>query len=140
MYLDIQACLDFTDLSYVQHFDMDFLFGLLVDKDPKLSHPHNPFHDDVRHRRSFVFTLEFFTIVGESCKPMKWQLTEDRDMAKSSMHINLTRCSSVVALAFEGNPAYSVRNKDRRIQKKMGYTVSFDGALFSNDNNSTDPL
>ena len=57
----------FAALHYTmnKHFDMDELFGFLVDKDPVLARPHNPFADDHRHRRTFVFNMEYFTLIGK---------------------------------------------------------------------------
>ena len=57
----------FAALHYTmnKHFDMDELFEFLVDKDPVLARPHNPFADDHRHRRTFVFNMEYFTLIGK---------------------------------------------------------------------------
>ena len=57
----------FAALHYTmqKHFDMDELFGFLLDKDPVLVRPHNPFDDDDRRKRSFVFNMEYFTLIGE---------------------------------------------------------------------------
>lgn len=55
----------FAALHYThsKHFDVDELFAFLVDDDPHLSRPPNPFAQDERHQRSFSFTFEYFTIV-----------------------------------------------------------------------------
>lgn len=57
----------FAALHYTmhQHFDMDELFGFLIDHDPVLARPHSPFSDDHRKRRTFVFNMEYFTLIGE---------------------------------------------------------------------------
>ena len=78
----------FAALHYTmnKHFDMDELFGFLIDHDPVssdlliyqgrrkyavLSHvqvlarPHNPFSDNHRKRRTFVFNMEYFTLIGK---------------------------------------------------------------------------
>lgn len=102
-----------------QHFDVDELFQFLVDDDPGLAHPHRAFSDDHRRQRSFVFTMEYFTIIGKGCKPMTWQMA-DEEGGPNQTHIAISRCSSVVALSLSGKPIAEVRNKDRRVERKFG--------------------
>lgn len=58
----------FAALHYTmnKHFDMDEVFGFLIDHDPVLARPHNPFSGDHRRRRTFVFNMEYFTLIGTS--------------------------------------------------------------------------
>lgn len=112
----------FANLHYVfnQHFDMDQIFAILKNEDPELAFPHQAFAKDVRHRTSFVVTFEYFTLIGEKCKPMSWQRS-DKEKEVDENHISISRCSSVVALSLEADkPMVQVRNRDRRIQRKYG--------------------
>ena len=47
----------FASLHYTmsKHFDMDEIFGFLVDDDPILVRAHDPFSEDARHGRSMVW-------------------------------------------------------------------------------------
>ena len=102
------------------YFDVDEMFALLVgDKTKAL--PHRPWDNDIRHRRTFVFTFEYFTIIGDGCKPMAWQRA-DEEQDKSETHIPITRCSSVVALSLDGKPLKKVKHRGRRsdIHRKEG--------------------
>jgi hypothetical protein len=102
-----------------KHFDVDEMFDFLIDDDPILAHSHRAFSDDHRHQRSFLFNMEYFTIIGDECIPQHWQRFDTKAKA-SQTHIPISRCSSVVALSLEGPPMGRVRNKDRRISKKFG--------------------
>ena len=95
-----------------KHFDVDEMFELL-DGNKTQALPHRPWDDDPRHRRTFVFTFEYFTIVGDQCMPMKWQQS-DEDLAESDTHIPISRCSSVIGLSLEGEPVSRLRHKGRR--------------------------
>lgn len=104
----------FAALHYTfnRHFDVDEMFQLL-DGNKTKALPHRPWDDDPRHRRTFIFTFEYFTIIGDECMPMKWQKS-DEDLANSETHIPISRCSSVVGLSLEGNPISRLRHKGRR--------------------------
>jgi hypothetical protein len=78
------------------------------------------FQEDPRHRRTFFFTFEYYTIIGDDCKPMQWQ-NADRVTSSSDSHIPLSRCGAVVALAlFDENPR-RVRNRARRSKTNYGF-------------------
>lgn len=111
----------FAALHYTmnKHFKVDELFELMVDDNPRLGHPHRPFDDDDRLQRSFVFTMEYFTIIGDGCKPMNWQLA-DQDKGQEETHVPISRCSSVVSLSLSGPRMGRVRNKERRVDRKYG--------------------
>ncbi|GAB7348398.1 hypothetical protein MBLNU459_g6832t2 [Dothideomycetes sp. NU459] len=111
----------FAALHYTmhKHFDVDELFGFLIDHDPVLVRPHSPFSNDHRRRRTFVFNMEYFTLIGESCVPMPWQRF-DTNAGAAETHIPITRCSATIALSLEGNPVSMVKNKDRRVNRKYG--------------------
>ncbi|KAL8978552.1 MAG: hypothetical protein Q9205_005886 [Flavoplaca limonia] len=110
----------FAALHYTMtpHFDMDEIFRMLTEDKTKAER-HRPFSTDHRHQRSFVFTLDFYTIIGDECQPMTWQKAdEDHGMSKS--HVSISRCSSVVALSLVGQPSRPVKNKARRAEQKIG--------------------
>ena len=112
----------FAALHYTMkdHFDMDEAFQLLVDEKTKAI-PHRPFDLDPLHRRTFVFTFEYFTIVGDECVPMKWQRADERaDIGAMEGHVPISRCCSVVALWLGGEPVSKIRNRNRRISRKIG--------------------
>ena len=100
-------------------FDMDELFRILMNSEASSAHVHRAFDEDRRRQRSFVFSFEYFTIIGDDCKPMEWQLA-DRQLEKSEHNILITRCSSVVALALSGEPIRRVRNPARRHKTTQG--------------------
>jgi hypothetical protein len=101
-------------------FDVDELFRHLVQTDASSAHMNRAFYEDIRHQKTFFFNFEYYTIIGDNCKPMDWQYA-DKDMSKSASHIPLTRCSAVVALALYDDKPRRVRNKGRRARTKYGW-------------------
>jgi hypothetical protein len=81
------------------------------------------YHEDPRKQKSFIFSFEFFTIIGDDCKPMSWQQS-DRQKDRPEGHIAITRCSSVVALSLVGEPIKKLRNSARRAKTQYGYVYS----------------
>lgn len=112
----------FAALHYThqKHFDMDEVYSFLVDDDPALIRIPDPFSDEETHRRSFIVTFEYFTIMDEGCAPMQWQQADLDPGEIQRTHVPITRCSSVVALSFEGKPMGHVKNKQRRAKKRFG--------------------
>ncbi|KAL8725277.1 MAG: hypothetical protein Q9181_006477 [Wetmoreana brouardii] len=110
----------FAALHYTMHshFDMDEAYSMLVE-DKTTAFAHRPFSTNDRHQRTFVFTLDFFTIIGDECQPATWQRS-DEDGSASESHVPLSRCSSYVALSLSGPPARQVKNKARRAERKTG--------------------
>ena len=101
-------------------FDMDELFRLLVDTEVSSAYIHGSFHEDHRRQRSFVFNFEYYTIIGQECEPMRWQLaTNEREASES--HLPLSRCSAVVALSLHGEPIKRIRNPARRAKMRYGH-------------------
>ena len=101
-------------------FDMDELFRHLVRTEASSAHMFRAFTEDPRHRRTFFFTFEYYTIIGDDCKPMQWQRA-DRITSSSDSHIPLSRCGAVVALAlFDENPR-RVRNRSRHSKTNYGW-------------------
>ena len=111
----------FAALHYTMspHFDVDELFAMLVE-DKNRSSAHRPFSADHRHQRTFIFTLDFFTVIGDDCVPEKWQ-GSDEDSKSSESHVPLSRCSSVIALSLSGEAIRVVKNRSRRAQRSTGY-------------------
>ena len=101
-----------------EHFDVDEMFQLLVDDKTKAV-PHRPFSPNPTHRRTFVFSLDYFTIIGDECVPMSWQKA-DQTQSETESHIPISRCSSVVALYLGGETVSKIRNRARRIDRKIG--------------------
>ncbi|KAL8714994.1 MAG: hypothetical protein Q9225_006447, partial [Loekoesia sp. 1 TL-2023] len=112
----------FAALHYTMnpHFDMDEIFQMLVE-DKTTAFAHRPFSTDDTQQRSFVFTLDYFTIIGDQCEPATWQRSSEKEGMDAETHIPVSRCSSVVALSLSGPPARPVKNKARRAEQKTGY-------------------
>lgn len=115
----------FGAIHYTMHryFDVDELFRHLVQTDGSSASLHRVYDSDERRRRSFVFNFEYFTLIGNKCQPMAWQLA-DRQEERSEHHIAITRCSSVVALHLGGK--HIKRLKDRSRQAKGSYGFVYD--------------
>lgn len=81
------------------------------------------FKDDERQQRSFVFNFDYYTIVGEEAQPMPWQRTDkpEKQKKKFENHIQLSRCTSVVALSLSGGHVKKLRNAARRTKMKHGF-------------------
>lgn len=114
------AALHYTMRDY---FDMDEAFQLLVD-DKTTALPYRPFDNNHRHRRTFVFNFEYFTIIGDECVPMKWQRADERaderaDVGLMEGHIPISRCCSVVALWLGGEPIAKVQNQNRKFGRRF---------------------
>ncbi|PPJ53180.1 hypothetical protein CBER1_11678 [Cercospora berteroae] len=80
------------------------------------------FDGDKRRQRSFVFNLEYYTLIGDGCMPMSWQMADleatDKD---KSYDVRISRCSSIVALSLHGNHIRKVKNNARRAVESHGY-------------------
>ncbi|KAH7092600.1 hypothetical protein FB567DRAFT_463822 [Paraphoma chrysanthemicola] len=101
-------------------FDMDELFKHLVQTEASSAHMFRSFNEDRRHQKTFFFNFEYYTIVGDDCKPMEWQRA-DKVTTVHDSHVPLSRCSAVVALAlFDDNPR-RIRNRGRRAKTKYGW-------------------
>ncbi|KUI52730.1 hypothetical protein VP1G_00104 [Cytospora mali] len=104
----------------INDFDVDELFKHLVEPESTFAKLHQIYDTDERHRRTFEFNFEYFTIIGDDCQPMSWQYA-DRQGDRNAHHIPITRCSSVVALSLGGNPIKKVKNRSRRAKSSYGY-------------------
>lgn len=146
------APIAFGALHYAmnEHFDMDELFLHMVNSEHSSvqslftasssvldayarslltpvskATPHRPFSEDPRKQRTFTFSFEYYTIIGEDRRPMPWQ-SHDKRLSASSSHLPLTRCSSVVSLALFGDPIKKIRNTSRRKTAKRGQGLVYD--------------
>lgn len=101
-------------------FDMDEIFGHLVESESSSANMHRAFDSDERRQRSFIFNFEYFTIIGEECEPFEWQLA-DRQKDRHEHHIPISRCSSVVALSLQGKVTRKIKNPSRRAKNPHGF-------------------
>lgn len=107
-------------LTMNNHFCMDELFRHLVESEASSADMLRAYNEDQRKQRSFVFNFEYYTIIGDDCKPMSWQLY-DKSTKSTQTNVPLTRCSAVVALSLHGPPMRKIRNPARRAKTKYGY-------------------
>lgn len=98
-------------------FDMDELFRSLVTTDSCSAHMERAFDDDPRHQKTFYFNFEYYTLIGDDCQPMEWQLAERR---LKPGHTPLTRCGAVVALSLYDDKPKRLRTRGRRGQTRDG--------------------
>lgn len=121
-------------------FDMDEIFDHLVEQGMTTvnvsaiqtvykadimpqAHMTRAFSEDPRKQKSFVFSFEYFTIIGDECEPMDWQQS-DQEKIRNPSHIPISRCSSVVALSLVGEPIRKLKNSARRARTKYGFVYS----------------
>ncbi|KAM0814002.1 hypothetical protein AB5N19_14004 [Seiridium cardinale] len=111
----------FGAIHYTMHdsFDVDELFKHLVQSEGSSASLHRVYDANERRRRSFVFNLEYFTLLGDNCQPMAWQLA-DRQEQRGEHHIAITRCSSVIALHLGGKPIKRIKDRSRRANGNYG--------------------
>ncbi|KAF2748337.1 hypothetical protein M011DRAFT_485630 [Sporormia fimetaria CBS 119925] len=107
-------------LTLSNAFDMDELFSHLISTDPCSAHMQRAFSPSELRQRTFFFSFEYYTIIGEDCKPMSWQLST-RPQAIQSGHIPITRCGSIVALSLYDSSPRRLRTRGRRGQAREGW-------------------
>lgn len=107
-------------LTMHETFDVDELFRHLVETKASSAHMHRAFSEDRRHQKTFFFNFEYYTIIGEDCKPMEWQRA-DKGKNEDGSHVPLSRCSAVVALALFDDKPRRIRNRGRRARTKYGW-------------------
>ncbi|KAF2186731.1 hypothetical protein K469DRAFT_738499 [Zopfia rhizophila CBS 207.26] len=107
-------------LTMHKTFDMDELFRHLVEAEGASAHMNRAFHQDIRHQKTFFFNFEYYTIIGDDCKPMQWQRA-DRDKSSTKIHVPLSRCSAVVALALYDPKPRRIKNRARRARTRYGW-------------------
>ncbi|CAG8983828.1 hypothetical protein HYALB_00005466, partial [Hymenoscyphus albidus] len=104
-------------------FDMDHIYKLFVEQGTTAAHMKGAFHSDPRKQKSFVFSFEYYTLIGDDCHPMSWQQS-DRARSIPDGHIPISRCSSIVALSLVGEPIKKLKNSARRAKTQFGYVYS----------------
>ena len=109
-------------LTLHETFDMDELFSHLVSTNASSAHMHRAFYEERTHQRTFFFSFEYYTVLGDDCTPMEWQRSDkNKEFSNDDDHIPLSRCGAVVALAlFDDNPR-RIRNRARRAKTKHGW-------------------
>ncbi|KAK3897618.1 hypothetical protein C8A05DRAFT_38823 [Staphylotrichum tortipilum] len=108
-----------THLTMQRTFDMDELFQHLVSTDGNkgktTAYMSRAFEASPLRQRSFFFVFKYYTIVGEGLTPAAWQAFDDRPADRRSPdHIDITECSSVLALSLGGDPTGTVKAKSKR--------------------------
>lgn len=74
---------------------------------------------DSLRQRSFFFVFKYYSIVGDGLKPAPWQAYDSRPPdRKSPDHIDISECSSVLALSLGGGPTKTVTKRVRRKAKE----------------------
>jgi len=107
-------------LTLQDAFDVDELFAHLVGTEASSAHMYRSFNEDRRHQQTFFFQFEYYTIIGDECKPMDWQRA-DKTFSKQGSHIPLSRCGAIVALALYDDKPRRVRNRARGAKTKYGW-------------------
>lgn len=79
---------------------------------------------DERRRRTFVFSFEYMTLIGEDCEPLPWQLSDSQKERKVD-HIAITRCSAVVGLWLGGPSIATLKNRSRRAKGAAAHTYGY---------------
>lgn len=110
-------------MTMANHFDMDELFRHLVttngNKGKSKAYVDRAFEPTELGRRTFFFTFKYYTVVADDLKPAPWQKFDYRPPDKRSKdHIDITECSSVLALSLEGDPIEKLTRRHRRLRKK----------------------
>ncbi len=102
-----------------KHFDMDQIFRILTDGTRCKAYMKGCLKGEPRLQRSFVWSFKYHCIVGDSCKPKPWQLT-DKDLTQTKDHIPISECSSIVALSLSGKHMNTLRRRSRRARTIVG--------------------
>ncbi|KAL2278029.1 hypothetical protein FJTKL_14990 [Diaporthe vaccinii] len=113
-------------LAMSKHFDMDELFSHLVsphgNQGKTTAYMHRAAEANPIHQSTFFIVFKYYTVVGEGLTPAPWQQYDHRPADKKAPdHINITECSSILALALEGDPVGKVPlRRGRRKGSKLG--------------------
>jgi hypothetical protein len=72
-------------------------------------------------QRSFFFTFKYYTIVGPKFTPAPWQQYDNRPADRRSVdHIDISECSSILALSLSGEPVKTFERKKKRAKAEVG--------------------
>jgi hypothetical protein len=110
-------------MTMARHFDMDELYRHLItaegNKGKTRAYVDRAFEPTETRRRTFFFVFKYYTVVGEGLKSAPWQQFDYRPPDKRSIdHIDITECSSILALSLEGEPVEKVTRTNRRQRKR----------------------
>ncbi|KAL8376027.1 hypothetical protein RB595_007235 [Gaeumannomyces hyphopodioides] len=111
-------------LTMAEHFDMDELIQHLVTPQgnkgkTRAYMQHRAFELSEVRQRSFFFVFKYYTAVGEGLNPAPYQQYDRRPPDdKAPDHIEITECSSVLALSLGGPPVSPIYMRARR---RRGY-------------------
>lgn len=125
-------------MTMQKHFDMDELLDLVTttrrNKGKTKAYMLNRAHElDERRQRSFVFVFKYYTVVAEDVDPAPWQAFDRRPADRRSPdHIDITECSSVLALSLSGDAWRETRARRRRTRpgQQQHAEKQQDGKLF----------
>jgi hypothetical protein len=113
-------------LAMSKHFDTDELFSHLVspqgNQGKTTAYMHRAAEANPIHQSTFFIVFKYYTVVGEGLTPAPWQQFDHRPADKKAPdHINITECSSILALSLEGEPVSKVPlRRGRRKGSKLG--------------------
>jgi hypothetical protein len=85
-------------------------------------------------QRSFFFVFKYYTIVGEKVTgekftPAPWQHYDNRPADKRALdHIDISECSSILALSLSGEPTRTVERRKRKAKAEVGKIYNTFGA------------
>ncbi|KAK3942007.1 hypothetical protein QBC46DRAFT_83929 [Diplogelasinospora grovesii] len=112
-------------LTMSRHFDMDELFQHLVSNDGNKgktkAYMNRAYESDPLRRRTFFFVFKYYTVVCDGVTtPAPWQAYDSRPPDRRSPdHIDISECSSVLALSLGGESTRTVKS---RVRRKRGAT------------------
>ena len=73
------------------------------------------------HQRTFFFVFKYHTALGDGLTPAPWQAHDSRPADhRSPDHIDITECSSILALSLDGDPVKNVYHRPRRKRVQQG--------------------
>ncbi|KAK3384966.1 hypothetical protein B0H63DRAFT_472038 [Podospora didyma] len=109
-------------LALKKHFDMDELFQNLIstakNEGKTKAYMRRAFEQNQLRQRSFFFVFKYYTVVGDGHTPAPWQAFDSRPPDRRSPdHIDITECSSVLALSLGGK---SIRNVESKVRRSSG--------------------
>lgn len=116
-----------------QHFDMDEVFSHLisnkVNKGKTTAYMLRAFEADQIRQRSCLFVFKYYTVIGEGLNPAPWQRHDgkDPDHEQSADHVNISECSSIVALSLGQEPTGRV---PKRRSQPAGKGARMGGAIY----------
>ncbi|KAK4179373.1 hypothetical protein QBC36DRAFT_363182 [Triangularia setosa] len=111
-----------THLTMQSHFDMDELLSHLVttagNKGKTKAHLNRSIEPTPLRQRSFFFVFKYYTVVTPGLQPAPWQPFDPRPLDfRSPDHIDITSCSSILALSLSGPVQSQVKVRVKRKTK-----------------------